>query len=215
MQPAGVTNWRHRPWPYGGRRLRDGQRRRLRPLHHARLLLHRQIMLGPGRQLLPCHLPSKTWCQIAANLTGLPASGRNDLHNNNLRQYRDVPDELAKLFVAAERAGIDPVPHFREVAQLSSAQIPAGGTMPLSEMMSDFQNSAALPGARVLASTAFVVYSVTAAPQIFERGTALLGRSAARSDPWPAWRPRSSRYTRSWSSGASVRIGGCSPDAST
>lgn len=63
---------------------------------------------------------------------------------NCASDYRDVLMALADLWVAAERAGIDPQPHFREMASLSSDQKPRGGLIPVSEMMNNFQNYAVL-----------------------------------------------------------------------
>jgi hypothetical protein len=58
---------------------------------------------------------------------------------NCATDYRDVLVALTKLFVSAERAGIDPVPHFREVGRLSSDARPRGGTTPVSKMLREFQ----------------------------------------------------------------------------
>jgi hypothetical protein len=61
---------------------------------------------------------------------------------NCATDYRDVLVALAKLFVWAERAGIDPVPHFRAVGRVSSDAKPRGGTTPVSKMLSEFQDYA-------------------------------------------------------------------------
>jgi hypothetical protein len=61
---------------------------------------------------------------------------------NCATDYRDVLVALAKLFVWAERAGIDPVPHFRAVGPMSSHAKPRGGTTPVSKMLSEFQDYA-------------------------------------------------------------------------
>jgi hypothetical protein len=56
--------------------------------------------------------------------------------------YRDFLMALASLWVAAERVGIDPQPHFREMASLSSEKQPQGGSTPVAEMMNNFQDYA-------------------------------------------------------------------------
>ena len=61
---------------------------------------------------------------------------------NCATDYRDVLVALAKLFVCAERAGIDPVPHFREVGRLSSDAKPRGGTT------ARLQDAERIPGLR-------------------------------------------------------------------
>jgi hypothetical protein len=58
--------------------------------------------------------------------------------------FRDTLMALAELYVAAEKAGIDPEPDFREVAELSSSQVPSGGTTPVSEMLFKFHSYAVL-----------------------------------------------------------------------
>jgi hypothetical protein len=67
---------------------------------------------------------------------------------NCAKDYRDVLVALAKLVVWAERAGIDPVPHFREVARMSSDAKPHGGTTPVSQMLSEFQDYAVVSECR-------------------------------------------------------------------
>jgi hypothetical protein len=67
---------------------------------------------------------------------------------NCATDYRDVLLALAKLFVWAERAGIDPVPHFREVARMSSHAKPRGGTTSVSKMLSEFQDYAVVSECR-------------------------------------------------------------------
>jgi hypothetical protein len=62
--------------------------------------------------------------------------------------YRDVFVALAKLFVWAERAGIDPVPHFREAGRLSSDAMPRGGTTPVSKMLIEFKDYAVVSECR-------------------------------------------------------------------
>src|SRR5262249_1887789 len=62
--------------------------------------------------------------------------------------YRDVFVALAKLSVWAERAGIDPVPHFIEVGRLSSDAKPRGGTASVSRMMIEFQDYAVVSECR-------------------------------------------------------------------
>jgi hypothetical protein len=61
---------------------------------------------------------------------------------NCATDYRDVLVALAKLFVWAERAAIDPVPLFRAVGRMSSRAKPRGGTTPVSKMLSEFQDYA-------------------------------------------------------------------------
>ncbi len=63
---------------------------------------------------------------------------------NCATDYRDDLVALADIWLAAERAGFDPSPHFRDVAKLSSDEVPQGGTTPVSEMMNDFQDYAIL-----------------------------------------------------------------------
>jgi hypothetical protein len=58
--------------------------------------------------------------------------------------YRDDLVALADLWLAAEQAGFDPSPHFRNVAKLSSDEPPQGGTTPVSEMMNHFEDYAVL-----------------------------------------------------------------------
>jgi hypothetical protein len=67
---------------------------------------------------------------------------------NCATDYRDVFVALAKLFVWAERAGVDPVPHFREVGRLSSDATPRGGSIPVSKMLSEFQDYAVVSECR-------------------------------------------------------------------
>jgi hypothetical protein len=55
---------------------------------------------------------------------------------------RDLLVALAKLFVWAERVGIDPAPHFRSVARLSSDVEPRGGQTSVSKMLSEFEDYA-------------------------------------------------------------------------
>ncbi len=62
--------------------------------------------------------------------------------------FRDGLVALAGIWVAAERAGIDPQRHFRDVAELSSADKPRGGMTPVSEMMSNFKDYAVLDECR-------------------------------------------------------------------
>ena len=58
--------------------------------------------------------------------------------------YRDVLLALAELYVAAEKVGIDPKPHFAAVAELSSSDTPRGGMTPVREMLADFHSYAVL-----------------------------------------------------------------------
>lgn len=58
--------------------------------------------------------------------------------------YRDTLMALAELCVAAEKADINPEPDFRHVAELSSRQVPSGGTTSVSEILSKFQSYAVL-----------------------------------------------------------------------
>ncbi|QEH39091.1 hypothetical protein OJF2_77030 [Aquisphaera giovannonii] len=64
------------------------------------------------------------------------------------RDDRDALVALAGLHVRAERAGIDPSPHFREVARLSSHASPRGGDTPVSEMLREFPHCAVLAECR-------------------------------------------------------------------
>jgi hypothetical protein len=63
---------------------------------------------------------------------------------NCAKDYRDVLLALAELYLAAERAGIDPKPEFRAVAKLSSKEKPVGGTTSVSRMLGSFSKSAVL-----------------------------------------------------------------------
>lgn len=58
--------------------------------------------------------------------------------------FRDTLMALAELYVAAEKAGIDPEPQFREVAELSNDQVPRGGMTSVSEILSEFHSYAVL-----------------------------------------------------------------------
>ncbi len=58
--------------------------------------------------------------------------------------YRDILLALAELYVAAEKVGIDPKPHFAAVAELSSSDTPQGGTTPVREMLANFHSYAVL-----------------------------------------------------------------------
>src|ERR1044072_3807122 len=58
--------------------------------------------------------------------------------------FRDTLMALAELYVAAEKASIDPEPDFREVAELSSYQTPSGGQISVNKMLSEFQSYAIL-----------------------------------------------------------------------
>lgn len=70
---------------------------------------------------------------------------------NCATDFRDVFMVLAKLFVAAERAGIDPVPYFRAVAELSSRKQPRGGTEPVAKLLRDFPGYAIVAECRASA----------------------------------------------------------------
>jgi hypothetical protein len=61
---------------------------------------------------------------------------------NCATDYRDDLVALAGIWVAAERAGIDPSPYFRAVAKLSSDREPRGGEAPVSEIMNNLQDYA-------------------------------------------------------------------------
>jgi hypothetical protein len=50
--------------------------------------------------------------------------------------------------VRAERAGIDPRPHFEAVAAVSDTQVPAGGSTALAQTLRDFHGYAVLPERR-------------------------------------------------------------------
>jgi hypothetical protein len=63
---------------------------------------------------------------------------------NCCRDYRDALLAWAELYVAAQAVGLDPRPAFREVAKLSSREKPAGGTTPVSRMLSGFHRYGAL-----------------------------------------------------------------------
>jgi hypothetical protein len=58
--------------------------------------------------------------------------------------YRDTLTSLARLFGAAEDAGIDPMPHFRQTADLSSTEMPKGGGKPVAKMLREFDQYAVL-----------------------------------------------------------------------
>lgn len=61
---------------------------------------------------------------------------------------RDTFVALAELYVAAEKAGIDPKPYFSEVAELSSDQVPRGGTKSINETLSEFHSYGILKNRR-------------------------------------------------------------------
>jgi hypothetical protein len=61
---------------------------------------------------------------------------------------RDDLIALAGIWVAAERAGIDPSPYFRAVAKLSSDREPRRGETPVSEIMNSLQDYAVLSECR-------------------------------------------------------------------
>ena len=63
---------------------------------------------------------------------------------NCATDYRDDLVALAEIWLAAERAGFDPLPHFRDVAKLSSDEQPQEGTTPISELMNHVQDYAIL-----------------------------------------------------------------------
>lgn len=63
---------------------------------------------------------------------------------NCASDYRDTLLTLAEIYVRAERAGIDPRPHFDSVAGLSSAEVPRGGSTPVARMLRDFHGYAVL-----------------------------------------------------------------------
>ena len=54
--------------------------------------------------------------------------------------FRDTITSLADLFVRAEEVGIDPEPHFRDVAELSDEERPLGGDTPVANMLRGFRN---------------------------------------------------------------------------
>ncbi len=58
------------------------------------------------------------------------------------RDDRDTWVTLADLYVTAESAGIDPKPLFLEVAKISSKECPRGGSIPLGEVLIDFDTYA-------------------------------------------------------------------------
>ena len=57
---------------------------------------------------------------------------------------RDVLVALAEMYVMAEKVGMDPEPHFKYVASLSSNQRPRGGHTPVSEILDHFTGYAIL-----------------------------------------------------------------------
>ena len=57
---------------------------------------------------------------------------------NCARDYRDLLLALAKLYVAAEEAGIRPRSEFTAVSRLSSGETPRGGDAPVQEMLANF-----------------------------------------------------------------------------
>ncbi len=63
---------------------------------------------------------------------------------NCSQDFRDVLIALAELFVSAEMAGIDPKPHFKSVAELSSDRKPRGGSTSVAEMLTKFHTYAVL-----------------------------------------------------------------------
>ena len=68
---------------------------------------------------------------------------------NCRKDYRDVLLALAELYVAAERAGLDPKPDFKAVARLSSREKPRGGRTPVNDMLARFHTYAVLKEHRV------------------------------------------------------------------
>jgi hypothetical protein len=71
-------------------------------------------------------------------LNGLAAAS---IENARL-DFRDSNRTLADLFVTAERAGIDPTPHFVAVAELSSGDIPTGGPSSMKDTLINFNEYA-------------------------------------------------------------------------
>jgi hypothetical protein len=67
---------------------------------------------------------------------------------NCAMDYRDTLLALAEIYVRAERAGIDPQPHFEAVAAVSSSERPRGGRTPLAQMLPVFHTYAVLPARR-------------------------------------------------------------------
>jgi hypothetical protein len=67
---------------------------------------------------------------------------------NCATDYRDDLVAFAGIWVAAERAGIDPSPYFRAVAKLSSDKEPRGGETPVSEIMNNLQDYAVVSECR-------------------------------------------------------------------
>ncbi|HEV8486666.1 MAG TPA: hypothetical protein VGV87_24180 [Blastocatellia bacterium] len=64
--------------------------------------------------------------------------------DNCSSDYRDVLTALAEIYVAAEKVGIDPEPHFKYVASLSSNQRPRGGQTSVAEILDHFAEYAIL-----------------------------------------------------------------------
>lgn len=56
--------------------------------------------------------------------------------------YRDTLLALAELWVRAERAGIDPRPHFGAIAAVSDTQVPQGGSTPMAKTLREFHGYA-------------------------------------------------------------------------
>ena len=55
--------------------------------------------------------------------------------------FRDSLGQLASLYSAAKQKGINPEPIFQEIAKISSHEIPAGGTTPMSEMIASVNDT--------------------------------------------------------------------------
>jgi hypothetical protein len=71
---------------------------------------------------------------------GLAAASIENCHWD----YRDVLLALAELYVAAERAGLDPRPDFKAVSRLSGRETPRGGTTSVRGMLANFHRYAVL-----------------------------------------------------------------------
>ena len=57
---------------------------------------------------------------------------------------RDTMLSLADLFVGAEEVGIDPLPYFQELSELSSSATPTGGNTSVAEMFREFHEYAVI-----------------------------------------------------------------------
>jgi hypothetical protein len=63
---------------------------------------------------------------------------------NSSIDYRDTLTSMAELYTAAEEKGINPKNDFQKISNISSDEIPTGGTTPMKKLMAGIHSSAIL-----------------------------------------------------------------------